>query len=218
MLSYIISYQETFKGGYLGVVLFFVLSGYLITDLLIHEFENSGKISAKTFYIRRLKRLYPAMLTVLFSSALYMGIFQRNMLNQMRIVFISSLLSFHNWWQISKGGSYFNHLLAEAPFQHFYSLAIEAQYYLVWPIVVYFLFLFTWLTGMNYPVNTIKTGLKLMVSIPIMREATSMYRCWWEPFLRLNSTLTKKSLSYLLCNRVEGIGILLWRNLIVILS
>jgi len=55
------------------------------------------------------------------------------------MVFVSSVLMFNNWWQIDKGASYFTRLMAEAPFSHFYSLAIEAQFYLVWPVVCLFL-------------------------------------------------------------------------------
>lgn len=127
--------SSLFSGGFLGVVLFFVLSGYLITDLILQEYQQKRRVSFRNFYLRRLKRLYPVMIFVLLSSALYMFLFQQNMLNNMRMVFVSSIFGFNNWWQILKGGSYFDNLMAEAPFQHFYSLAIEAQFYLFWPIL-----------------------------------------------------------------------------------
>ncbi|MFC3931611.1 acyltransferase family protein [Streptococcus dentapri] len=129
-------YPSIFKGGYLGVALFFVLSGYLITDLLLKEYKTSGRIDIKAFLLRRLKRLYPNMIVVMLLSTLYMYFFQRNLLNEMRMVFISSIFSVNNWWQIAKGGSYFAKLMAEAPFQHYYSLSIEGQFYLFWPLIV----------------------------------------------------------------------------------
>lgn len=128
-------FPQQIKGGYLGVVLFFVVSGYLITDLLVQEYEQKHTIDILSFYIRRFKRLYPAMILVTFVTGLYAFLFQSNFLNHLRMVFVSSILMFNNWWQIAKGGSYFSRLMAEAPFTHFYSLAIEAQFYLFWPVV-----------------------------------------------------------------------------------
>ncbi|MGT2906665.1 acyltransferase family protein [Streptococcus dentiloxodontae] len=129
-------FPQELKGGYLGVTLFFVLSGYLITDLLAQEFDKNRRIDIKAFYVRRIKRLFPLMFAVLVLTALYLYFFQPNMLNQMRMTFIAACLSFYNWWQIVKGGSYFAQMVAEAPFKHLYSLAIEAQFYLIWPWVM----------------------------------------------------------------------------------
>lgn len=135
-------FPKVIKGGFLGVVLFFVLSGYLVTDLLLQEQEKRGKIALKSFYIRRFKRLYPSLLVVFSGTAIYSALFQREFLNQLRMTVISGLLSFNNWWQISKGGSYFAKLVTSAPFSHLYSLAIEAQFYLLWPIIVALLLYF----------------------------------------------------------------------------
>ncbi|AWN18907.1 acyltransferase family protein [Streptococcus sobrinus] len=129
-------YPSIFRGGYLGVALFFVLSGYLITDLLLREYEANGRIAVKAFLLRRFKRLYPNMIAVMLLSTVYMYFFQKNLLNGMRNVFLSSIFSVNNWWQIAKGGSYFAKLLAEAPFEHFYSLSIEGQFYLFWPLII----------------------------------------------------------------------------------
>ncbi|MGT2928884.1 acyltransferase family protein [Streptococcus dentasini] len=129
-------YPSIFRGGYLGVALFFVLSGYLITDLLLKEYEATGGIDIKSFLLRRFKRLYPNMVAVILLSTVYMYFFQRNLLNGIRMVFVSSIFSVNNWWQIAKGGSYFAKLIAEAPFQHYYSLSIEGQFYLFWPLII----------------------------------------------------------------------------------
>jgi len=80
------------QGGYLGVPVFFVISGYLITDLLRQEWQQNGKIQIKDFYIRRIKRLYPAMLVLLIVSSAYITLFQRNLLNNLRGIVTSSLL------------------------------------------------------------------------------------------------------------------------------
>ena len=123
------------RGGYLGVPVFFVVSGYLITDLLRQEWQQDGKIKLKDFYFRRLKRLYPAMIVALIASSAYITLFQRNLLNNLRGVVTSSLLYWNNWWQINHQLSYFDRFGNESPFTHLWSLAVEGQHYLIWPIV-----------------------------------------------------------------------------------
>lgn len=123
------------RGGYLGVPVFFVVSGYLITDLLIQEWRQTGRINIKQFYYRRMKRLYPALVTMLVGASAYITLFQRNLLNNLRGNVISSLLYVNNWWQINHGMSYFDRFAGESPFTHIWSLAVESQNYLLWPII-----------------------------------------------------------------------------------
>lgn len=123
------------RGGFLGVPVFFVVSGYLITDLLVQEWKQNGKIRLGKFYIRRMKRLYPALVTMLIASSAYITLFQRNLLNNLRGNVVSSLLYVNNWWQIEHGLSYFDRFAGESPFTHIWSLAVEAQNYLFWPII-----------------------------------------------------------------------------------
>ncbi|MGX7204284.1 acyltransferase family protein [Enterococcus pingfangensis] len=123
------------RGGYLGVPIFFVVSGYLITDLLLQEWNQTKRIDIKQFYYRRMKRLYPALVTMLIGSAAYITLFQRNLLNNLRGNVVSSLLYVNNWWQINHGMSYFDRFSSESPFTHIWSLAVETQNYLIWPIV-----------------------------------------------------------------------------------
>ena len=123
------------RGGYLGVPIFFVISGYLITDLLCQEWQANGSINIKQFYYRRMKRLYPALGALLVGSAFYITLFQRNLLNNLRGVVISSLLYVNNWWQIHQGFSYFDRFNNESPFTHLWSLAVEGQNYLLLPFL-----------------------------------------------------------------------------------
>ena len=123
------------RGGYLGVPVFFVVSGYLITVLLRQEWDQNGRIAVKDFYVRRMKRLYPGMVVMLLLSAAYITLFQRNLLNNLRGVVVSSLLYVNNWWQINHGLSYFDRFGNESPFTHLWSLAVEGQNYLIWPLL-----------------------------------------------------------------------------------
>ncbi len=123
------------KGGYLGVPVFFVVSGYLITDLLRQEWEQNGKIDIWKFYVRRMKRMYPGLVFLLVASSAYITLFQRSLLNNLRGVVVSSLLYVNNWWQINNGLSYFDRFANESPFTHIWSLAVEGQNYLIWPVL-----------------------------------------------------------------------------------
>ena len=124
------------KGGYMGVPIFFVISGYLITDLLMKEWRQTGKINLKSFYYRRIKRLYPALVATVVGSGAYITIFQRNLLVHLRSVIWTNLLYVYNWWEILHGQNYFNRFQGESPFIHLWTLSIDGQYYLFWPVIM----------------------------------------------------------------------------------
>ena len=123
-------------GGLQGVTVFFVLSGYLITRLLLVEYTGTGTIDLKDFWLRRIRRLLPAIATVMVVTATLCAAFNHVMLTKMRPDIVPSLLFFNNWWQILRNVSYFDALGDPSPLTHFWSLAIEEQFYLVWPIVL----------------------------------------------------------------------------------
>ena len=125
------------QGGLLGVTIFFVLSGYLITRLLLNEVAKTGRIDLKSFWIRRIRRLFPAVVTVVFVTCALCTIFNHVMLTKMRPDILPSLLFFNNWWQIAQDVSYFNALGDPSPLTHFWSLAIEEQFYLIWPPLLF---------------------------------------------------------------------------------
>ncbi|MEE0664896.1 MAG: acyltransferase, partial [Collinsella sp.] len=125
------------QGGLLGVTIFFVLSGYLITRLLLNEVAKTGHIDLKSFWIRRIRRLVPAVVTVVFVTCALCTIFNHVMLTKMRPDILPSLLFFNNWWQIAQNVSYFNALGDPSPLTHFWSLAIEEQFYLIWPPLLF---------------------------------------------------------------------------------
>ena len=127
------------QGGFQGVTIFFVLSGYLITRLLRIEFARSGTIDLKGFWVRRVRRLVPATVTLVVVVALLCTIFNHVMLTKMRPDILPSLLFFNNWWQIFNNVSYFGALGDPSPLTHFWSLAIEEQFYVVWPVLLFVL-------------------------------------------------------------------------------
>ncbi len=124
-------------GGYLGVDLFFVLSGYLITAILLTEHRRTGRISLGAFWGRRARRLLPALIAVLLAVSAYALILANARdLGGIRADGLSTLFYVANWHTILAGTSYWASTGAPSPLQHTWSLAIEEQFYVVWPLVL----------------------------------------------------------------------------------
>jgi peptidoglycan/LPS O-acetylase OafA/YrhL len=135
-------------GGFFGVDVFFVLSGFLITGLLVSEYRQNAGIGLKRFWGHRIRRLVPALLVMLVGVALY-GFFlaSPDTLGALRSNAIATLLYFNNWHQISGGQGYFAALNTPQPLLHTWSLSIEEQFYVVWPLVV--LGVLTWFRSLR---------------------------------------------------------------------
>jgi peptidoglycan/LPS O-acetylase OafA/YrhL len=125
-----------FQGGFLGVDVFFVLSGFLITGLLAREFERSGGLDIRGFYLRRFRRLVPALILLLLVTVVGAAFFVRDAAPRLRGDGLASLLYVSNWWLIGNGQSYFEFISRPPLLQHLWSLAIEEQFYLIWPVAV----------------------------------------------------------------------------------
>lgn len=123
-------------GGLLGVTVFFVLSGYLITSLLLIEWDNTKRINLPQFWLRRVRRLLPAIIFIIVCSAALCTIFDHSLLTKLREDMWAALLWVTNWWYIFHDVSYFDALGSPSPLTHFWSLAIEEQFYLIWPVVL----------------------------------------------------------------------------------
>ena len=124
-------------GGFLGVDLFFVLSGYLITTLLITERARWGSIDLLAFWARRGRRLLPALFLMLLAVAVYAAtLAPTNQQATIRGEGLATLLYVSNWWAIVHGHSYFDQFLQPSPLTHTWSLAIEEQWYLLFPVVL----------------------------------------------------------------------------------
>ncbi|AKV00533.1 Lipopolysaccharide modification acyltransferase [Labilithrix luteola] len=124
-------------GGYLGVDLFFVLSGYLITSLLLAEHRDAGRIALGAFWVRRAKRLFPALISLMPAIAVYGRYFAKaDEIRGLRVDAVATLAYVANWRAIFSHKSYWELFAAPSPLEHTWSLSIEEQFYVVWPLLV----------------------------------------------------------------------------------
>jgi peptidoglycan/LPS O-acetylase OafA/YrhL len=121
------------RGGMLGVGVFFTLSGYLITDLLLDRWRRWGDLALANFWLRRARRLLPALFLMLAAVSIWVAFFDTSQLAGVRRQVIAAVLYFNNWSTIAQHGSYFARFAAPLPLDHLWSLAIEEQFYLIWP-------------------------------------------------------------------------------------
>jgi peptidoglycan/LPS O-acetylase OafA/YrhL len=124
------------SGGLLGVQVFFVLSGYLITDLLLAEYRRHRGIRLGQFWLRRARRLLPALLVMLFVVVGWATLFDRSQLSALRSDLPSSIFYFSNWWFIFHHVPYFAKFGPPSPLGNLWSLSIEEQFYLIWPLLL----------------------------------------------------------------------------------
>ncbi|MGE6367471.1 acyltransferase family protein [Bacillus paramycoides] len=123
-------------GGFLGVTVFFVLSGYLITDILAMEWKRNKRIDLKKFWLSRAKRLLPGMIVMLVITFAWITIFHSSLLEKMFGDSLAALFYVSNWWYIYHKLSYFDNFNQLSPLNHFWSLAVEEQFYVVWPFII----------------------------------------------------------------------------------
>ena len=122
-------------GGFLGVDVFFVISGYLITSLLLRDWSEHGSIQLGRFYVRRARRLLPALFLMLGVVSLYSLVFLPDTVAELRGAVIATLVYVENWHLISHDVSYFVSAGRPSLLRHVWSLAVEEQFYLLWPLL-----------------------------------------------------------------------------------
>ncbi len=122
-------------GGFLGVDVFFVISGYLITSLLLREFRKGGRVDLGRFWLRRAQRLLPAVGVLIAVCMIAAAILEPDRIDAMRSDALASLFYFANWHFIFGHVSYFEQFQAPSLFTHLWSLSVEEQFYLFWPLV-----------------------------------------------------------------------------------
>ena len=123
-------------GGFLGVDLFFVISGYVITRLLLDSIEISGGLDLRAFYFARIRRLLPALIFMLVSTAIAIGIWAPDTIKRFLIDTPFALTGSMNWWLVGHHLDYFEAIGRPPLLQHTWSLAVEAQFYLIWPLIL----------------------------------------------------------------------------------
>ncbi len=123
-------------GGFLGVDVFFVLSGFLITSLLLAERAETGRISIRTFYLRRARRLLPALYAMLLVVSAAAAFWYHDYAAQLKGDLIAAFAYVTNWWLIAGGSSYFGVGVHPPLLTHLWSLALEEQFYLLWPLAL----------------------------------------------------------------------------------
>ena len=126
-------------GGFLGVDLFFVISGYVITRLLLDSIAQSGGLDLRGFYLARMRRLFPALIFMLTTTTIAIGIWAPDTIRRLLIDAPFSLTGTMNWWLVAREQDYFESIGRPSLLQHTWSLAVEAQFYLVWPLILYFI-------------------------------------------------------------------------------
>src|SRR5664279_1743145 len=121
-------------GGFLGVDVFFVISGYLITSLLLREFRGGGHVRLGRFWLRRAQRLLPAVGVLVAVCMVLAAIVEPDRIDSLRGDALASLLYFANWHFIFSHQSYFEQFQRPSLFTHLWSLSVEEQFYLFWPL------------------------------------------------------------------------------------
>ncbi len=135
----VIAYHEQFAwapGGLLGVGVFFTLSGFLITGILISQWAKLGRIKLGDFWLHRARRLLPALFVMLAVVTAWVTVADRARLASLRPAVGAAAAYFSNWYLIARNQSYFARFAPSAPLDHLWSLAVEEQFYLLWPLLL----------------------------------------------------------------------------------
>ncbi|PTI52803.1 acyltransferase [Staphylococcus xylosus] len=211
--------KQWLTGGFLGVDTFFVISGYLITSLLLFEYESTGIINLKQFWLRRIRRLIPAMLVLVIVVTVATLIFKPGEIVNIKQDVFAAVFYVSNWWYIATGVNYFEQF-AFMPLKHLWSLAIEEQFYIIFPIV----FILLLLTIKKYRNVTlvfwIISLISLLAMIIISQSQTGHSRVYFGTDTRLQTMLLgvifafvwppfklKKNPNHILRTIIDSIGI-----------
>ncbi|MDO8389472.1 MAG: acyltransferase family protein [Actinomycetota bacterium] len=220
------AHHDWLPGGFLGVEVFFVISGYLITLLLMGEQERTGRVDLKQFWTRRFRRLLPALFVMMALVAVYIAAFFTDAREETRGDFMGGIFYVSNWYQIFVGQGY-GSSEAFVPLRHLWSLAVEEQFYLLWPLVMVFLLRRSRgrLPSVGVKLLLLSVGIAVAVGLvfvsgPVATSCTAEFNtgCWklGDKFINVNDMLYLGSFS-----RAGGLMLgagfaMLWRPLAVL--
>lgn len=185
-------------GGFLGVTVFFVLSGFLITSLLAWEWEHSQTIDLKHFWIRRAKRLLPAMFLVLLALNVFIPVFQPELVTNLHKDTLAAIFYYSNWHYIFRDLSYFESFGITSLLTHFWSLAIEEQFYIIWAPII--LCSFKWIKNRKilFFLMMIGAGFSAVWMMMVYEPGLDPSRVYYGTDTRLFSLLIGSSFALLL--------------------
>ena len=123
-------------GGFLGVDLFFVISGYVITRLLLDSIQRSGGLDLRAFYVARIRRLLPPLIFMIVTTTVVVGLWAPDTMRRFLGDTPFALFGGMNWWLVFRQTDYFEAIGRPPLLQHTWSLGVEAQFYLVWPLIL----------------------------------------------------------------------------------
>ena len=123
-------------GGFLGVDLFFVISGYVITRLLLDSIQRSGGLDLRAFYMARIRRLLPPLVFMIITTVIFVGLWAPDTMRRLLGDTPFALFGGMNWWLVFRQTDYFEAIGRPPLLQHTWSLGVEAQFYLVWPLIL----------------------------------------------------------------------------------
>lgn len=184
-------FPMTIRGGYLGVVIFLMLSGYLVTDQFLYQVRQTGQVDVFAFYKRRVSRLYPPLIFFMLLLSTWAVFLQRGLLQGYRGGFFATLLGYNNLWQISREVAYFDQFGLPSVFTHLWTLSLEIQFYLIWPWVIFLIARF--LKGRVRPIVGLVSGGLAVVSavwMAVLYALTSnITRVYYGPDTRVSAFL-----------------------------
>jgi peptidoglycan/LPS O-acetylase OafA/YrhL len=175
-------------GGLLGVGVFFTLSGYLITDLLLSQWETTGRMRLAEFWLRRARRLLPALFVMLAVVTAWVTLLDKSELPAIRGAVASAAGYVSNWWLIAAHSSYFAQFAPPMPLGHLWSLAVEEQFYLIWPWLL--LLGLRWVRGRPWGFTWLLVGVLLLAAISAVAMAV-VYRPGYDPTRAYDGTDTR---------------------------
>lgn len=180
-------WPELLPGGYVGVDVFFVISGYLITGILFRDYAATGRIHVRDFYARRIRRLLPAATVVLIAVAFLTPLLPMTRWQDNAQGIVASALYVQNWWLARQAVDYLAAESEPAMLTHFWSLSVEEQYYIFWPLLL----MLAGLLPVARRVNPGRLFAWLVAAVVAASLAYSVWLTWTSPALAYFSTFTR---------------------------